>query len=111
VGLDANKFDLYSTEQEMMLDPELISQKKNNPGEAFLVGNLCLESDVIYKHKTFFDQMPQRGDILAFINTAAYNMDFAENKSIHHSTSEKIAVVKQSKDFKIVKDEDYKRQK
>jgi len=104
VGVDANKFSLYSTEQEMMLDPELITDKNGEPGSAFIAGNLCLESDLIYKHKTFFDQMPQKGDILAFVNTAAYNMDFAENKAIHHQTAQKLIVCKEGDYYKINND-------
>ena len=107
IGVDANKFSLYSSEQEMMLDPVLISDQDAEEGSGFIVGNLCLESDVIYKHRTFFDQMPQNGDILAFINTAAYNMDFAENKAIHHSTAEKMAVTMENGKIKVTDDEDY----
>ena len=109
IGLDANKFSLYSTEQEMMLDPELITDQEGEAGSGFIAGNLCLESDMIYKHRTFFDQMPQSGDILAFINTAAYNMDFAENRAIHHDTAEKVAVTVDADKINVTDDEDYGR--
>jgi diaminopimelate decarboxylase len=48
---------------------------------------------MIQYHKTFPDFVPQTGDVVAFINTAAYQMDFAETHVLEQSIARKVAVV------------------
>jgi diaminopimelate decarboxylase len=95
IGLSMNRSHLDSVDQEMMVDPILIkkSKKRTKPVDAYLVGNLCLEGDLIYRHKTFFTETPEDGDLIVFINTAAYNMDFVESETLQQSLAEKIAII------------------
>jgi len=108
VGLDMNKTNLNSHEQEMMVDPIIISKhKKSNNRGVYFVGNLCLESDFIYKHKTFPAFLPEKGDLVVFINTAAYNMDFFESHTLQQRIAKKIVAKKGTSGFNIFLDELY----
>lgn len=108
VGLDMNKTNLNSHEQEMMVDPIIISKhKKPNDRGVYFVGNLCLESDFIYKHKTFPAFLPEKGDLVVFVNTAAYNMDFFESHTLQQRIARKIIAKKEDSGFNIFLDELY----
>jgi diaminopimelate decarboxylase len=70
---------------EFMVDPIVIRQHDNSrgdskPAKASIVGNLCLESDVLAWRRIDFDCTPAPGDLLAFVNTAGYQMDFIESR-------------------------------
>lgn len=110
VGLDMNRSNLLIGEQEMLVDPILISkdseEKKASVG-CYLLGNLCLESDLIFKHKIFFDKIPQEGDLLIFVNTAGYFMDFSESRTIMQNTARKIVLTEEKNFFKYYLDETY----
>ncbi len=102
VGLDMNKTSLNSQEQEMMVDPIIVTKNKKVNDEKrgiYFIGNLCLESDFIYKHKTFTQYLPEAGDLVVFVNTAAYNMDFFESNTLQQRLARKIAVTKGSSGF------------
>jgi diaminopimelate decarboxylase len=110
IGLDMNRSNLASTDQEMMLDPVILYKRRDKTTQQFgvyFIGNLCLESDFIYKHKTFIDQLPQPGDLIIFVNTAAYNMDFTESETIQQRIAKKIAVIKRKNTFMWFEDEIY----
>ncbi len=110
IGLDMNRSNLASTDQEMMLDPIIIYKnitKEEGDYGVYFIGNLCLESDFIYKHKTFIRQLPEVGDLVIFVNTAAYNMDFTESATIQQQIAKKIAVVKRNNKFLWFEDEQY----
>lgn len=99
VGLDMNKSNLSSIEDEMFCDPFVFSRHEQ-PVEGslpeqgvYFVGNLCQEHDVIYRHKTFLPRVPRRDDLVVFVNTAAYHMDFNESASIGHPIAKKLVVV------------------
>ena len=55
VGLDMKRSDLLIGEQEMFVDPILISDSKeeSNGKGVFFIGNLCMENDIIFKRKIF----------------------------------------------------------
>lgn len=110
VGLDMNKTNMNSLEQEMFVDPVHIYEDEREELEdgAYFIGNLCLESDFIYRHKTFLDKKPEKGDLIVFVNTAAYNMDFYESETIEHDTAEKVAVYSDGDELKWTKDENYR---
>jgi len=99
VGLDMNKSNLSSVEDEMLCDPIVISCHDQPPEDytpeqgVYFVGNLCQEHDLIYRHKTFLPRLPRRDDLVIFVNTAAYHMDFNESASIQHPTAKKLVVV------------------
>jgi len=110
VGLDMNRSNLASTDQEMMLDPIIVYKREDiNEKEfgVYFVGNLCLESDFIYKHKTFIKRLPEDGDLVIFINTAAYNMDFTESATIQQKIAKKIVVIKRDNHFHWFEDSQY----
>lgn len=94
VVVDMNRSNINAIDMELMSDPLLISRDKVASGNfpAFIAGNLCLHSDLIYRHKTFFPHKPQRGDLLIFVNTAAYNMNFAESHTLGQSIAETLIV-------------------
>ena len=84
VIVDMNRSNMNAIDMEFMSDPLLVARKERDGGmfPAFIAGNLCLHSDLIYRHKTFFSQQPMRGDLLVFVNTADYNMNFAESTTL-----------------------------
>jgi diaminopimelate decarboxylase len=94
-----NKSNLSSIEDEMLCDPLVFSHHEQAMKDdtleqgVYFVGNLCQEHDVIYRHKTFLPCLPCRDDLVVFVNTAAYHMDFNESASIQHPTAKKLVVV------------------
>lgn len=97
IGLAMKRSDISFVDKEFFTDPLLITSDNGTnlkgPKEgAYLSGNLCLESDLIFRHKYFPELLPKSGDILAFSNTAGYLMDFSAARSIMHPVGEKIAV-------------------
>ncbi len=94
VLLDLNRTNLNSVDLEPMADPILLSQSAAPPErwQGFLAGNLCLYSDIVLRHRVHFDVRPAAGDLIAFVNTAGYNMDFAEARPLMQKTAARIAV-------------------
>ncbi len=110
IGLDMNRTNLLIGEQEMLVDPILISKEEQEESATigcYLLGNLCLESDLIFKHKIFFDTIPKVGDLLVFINTAGYFMDFNESKTIMQNIARKIVLTNENNKFNCYLDELY----
>lgn len=114
VGLDMNKSQLSSVEDEMFCDPLVISSSdaREDGYEAtqgvYFVGNLCQEHDLIYRHKTFLPRLPALDDLVVFVNTAAYHMDFNESESIKHPVAKKLIVVpKDQTTFSFYEDHTY----
>lgn len=91
IFVEGNNTNLWSN-YELFTDPILIS--KQDKGEKdrkgyFISGNLCLGLDMIMNHKVFLPN-PQAGDILAFVNTAAYRMDFVESPLLQNPIAKKV---------------------
>mgnify|MGYP003731282277 CR=1 FL=1 len=111
VGMEMKRSDLVFENREVFVDPLLISQNslEQNGDEVgvYLVGNLCLESDLIFKRKVFMRQLPSPGDALAFINTAAYMSDFSAAASIQQRIASKVAVVQKGAEFRWFGEEQY----
>lgn len=109
IGLEMNKSNLSSDTYELMVDPKIISAKdRNENDEVYFAGNLCLESDFIYSHKTFLDAKVEEEDIVVFINTGAYHMDFDESRRIKQPIAEKVAVYTEKDQIKWKKDSLYR---
>jgi diaminopimelate decarboxylase len=92
---EMNYTNLDSDRYELFTDPvhlTFASPSRSEPGGYFISGDLCLSIDLIANHKVYLDKQPQPGDILAFINTAAYRMDFVESQPLHHPIATKIVV-------------------
>ena len=87
VGLDISRDKICPADQEVMLDPVLIYRSApdspiTGPTGVFFGGNLCLERDMVYSHLTFLDRVPGPGDIVAFVNTAGYQMDLSASGAL-----------------------------
>ena len=74
VGLDMNRTNLRPFRAEFCCDPLFIHKgdREVSSEGAFLVGNLCSESDLIYRRRINLKKMPLPGDIICFPNTAGY---------------------------------------
>lgn len=109
VGLNLKRSDISFMDQEFLVDP-IISYKNNLLEEinhVYFVGNLCLESDFIFRRKIELKQKISVGDLVIFPNTAGYFMDFSTTESIQHPRAEKIAIRKESGKLIWFKDEKY----
>lgn len=111
VCLNMKRQDICFLDQEIFVDPVLLYQ--NPPGDddtpvpAYFAGNLCLESDLIFRHLTFLPAAPQPGDLVVFANTAGYFMDFSASPAIMQPTAAKVAVYKDNDIFSWSLDEQY----
>lgn len=80
-------------EEELPTNPILVddadSQKKF---PYWILGNLCLESDIVYSRAIPFAREIVENDILIFPNMAAYHMDFYETESILHPKKSKFFI-------------------
>ena len=94
VVLDLSRNQITPADQEVMLDPVLVDGRGDPPAEGvFLAGRLCLESDLVSRRKVFLDAEPRSGDLLAFVNTAAYQMDLSASSAGGHPPPRKVAAV------------------
>ena len=96
VCLDMNRSNMNAADLKYLLDPVIIrtgdKPRRACPEGIYYVGNLCLSYDMITYNKTFPDFLPEAGDLVAFVNTAAYSMDFIESETLYHKVAEKVAV-------------------
>lgn len=109
VGLDMKRSDLLIGEQEMFVDPILISDSKeeSNGKGVFFIGNLCMENDIIFKRKIFTDKIPQSGDLIVFVNTAGYFMDFDQSHTIKQKVATKVVATFENGKTIFYMDENY----
>jgi diaminopimelate decarboxylase len=80
IGLSMNHTQLIPFRAELPFDPIVISRRQDcsPPCDAFVVGNMCSESDFIFKRCLAFPFTPCRDDIFVFPNTAGYFMHHKE---------------------------------
>jgi diaminopimelate decarboxylase len=106
--LNMNHTNLLSREQKLLTQPIFIPKAAREPSTKgyFLFGNLCVASDLIQYQKVYPPFEPKRGDLLAFVNTAAYHMDFAEAHILHQAVARKVAVFGSSNGV-VCRDDDY----
>ena len=73
-GCGMNRTNLRPFRAEFCSDPILMTaEKREKLAEgAYLVGNLCSESDLIFRRKLHFERMPLPEDVIMFANTAGY---------------------------------------
>ena len=110
VALDMNRSSINSSQQKLLTDPIIIYQDENRqpcPDGLYYVGNLCLSYDMLSYNKTFPDFMPEEGDLVVFINTASYIMDFVESETLYQNLAEKVAIVEEDDKFKWFMDQTY----
>lgn len=110
VMLDMNRTNLNSSQLKLLTDPIVVHRGVGRvPAEAgvYYVGNLCLTHDMIQYQKSFPERLPESGDVIAFINTAAYQMDFAESEVLRQRIADKVAIRNLGDRFMWVRDDLY----
>ncbi|MBM2617062.1 alanine racemase [Actinoplanes sp. LDG1-06] len=107
VRLEANARDVSLEEHGVLMDPVLIPHRSDEPTEVFLLGNLCLESDLITRRRVTLPARPRPGDLLAFVNTAGYFMDFSASRALHQPIARKVAVHRAGERWSWCLDEHY----
>lgn len=109
VGLEMNRSNIHSLQIKNLCEPVIIPRSKNEKNDRgmYLVGNLCLAYDMIQYNKIYPDVLPAHGDVLAFINTAPYMMDFTESETLMHPVAEKVAVWQEGERYKWASDSKY----
>ncbi|MFE2187144.1 Y4yA family PLP-dependent enzyme [Streptomyces sp. NPDC059455] len=97
VRLAATADDIGLEEHGVLMDPVLLPRAPDvadhgtGPVAAHLFGSLCLESDLITRRIVFLPNRPAPGDLMAFVNTAAYCMDFHATHAQRQPVARKVA--------------------
>lgn len=109
IRVDLNARDVSLEEHGVQLDPVVVARRggARAPGEAYLVGNLCLEADLISRRRIAFREFPEVGDLLAFPNTAGYFMDFSADHALAQPLAAKIAVHRENGEWSWCLDDQY----
>lgn len=112
VCLNMKRQDLCFIDQEVFVDPIILYQNDfldcgGDEQPVYFAGNLCLESDLITRHQTYISRLPEAGDLVVFVNTAAYFMDFSASEAIMQPLAKKVAVFKRGSYFRWTLDQNY----
>jgi diaminopimelate decarboxylase len=68
---------------------------------------LCVAQDVLQPNTVYPGFIPEHGDVVAFINTAPYLMDFIESEMLLQPTARKVAVLNRGGIWKTVLDDEF----
>lgn len=109
VNLDLSRDAVTPADQEVMVDPILVTAEGADPVAAgvFLAGRLCLERDLITNHKVWLPRRPVPGDLIAFPNTGAYHMDLSAARASMHPLPPKVAVTHRDGTFQVCRDVEF----
>jgi diaminopimelate decarboxylase len=110
VLLDCNARDVSTEEHGVLMDPVLLGDPAPDgvgPAGVHLLGNLCLEADLITRRKVFLPRPPRPGDVLAFVNTAGYFMDFSAGRALMQPTARTVAMCRDGDDWRWCLDEQF----
>lgn len=81
VGVNINRMNVRPFRAEFCCDP-ILMQQNSKPEKleegAFIVGNLCSESDLLYRRRLDLEFMPEPKDVVCFPNTGGYLMHHME---------------------------------
>ncbi|MFD8965633.1 Y4yA family PLP-dependent enzyme [Streptomyces sp. NPDC059568] len=97
VRLAAKADDIGLEDHGIVMDPVVIGRdggSVTDSGDAvgvYLAGSLCLEADLISRRMVFLPRLPSPGDLLGFVNTAGYCMDFQASRAQHLPVGRKVA--------------------
>ncbi|MEV7602113.1 Y4yA family PLP-dependent enzyme [Kitasatospora sp. NPDC089797] len=100
VRLEMNARDAALEDHGVLMDPVLVPRPgapaaDTGPVGVHLLGNLCLEADLITRRLVFLPRLPAPGDLLAFANTAGYLMDFNAGGALQQPVARKVAAYRQ----------------
>ncbi len=114
VRLGMNAGDVSLEEHGVLVDPVLLPRgdsrdaaPDDGPVGVHLVGNLCLEADLITRRLVFLPRLPRAGDLLAFVNTAGYVSDFHAHHAQRQPVARTVAVTEEGGARHWCLDEDY----
>jgi diaminopimelate decarboxylase len=111
VRLGMNAGDVALEEHGVLVDPVLVPRGgavgDEGPVGVYLVGNLCLEADLITRRMVFLPRLPTPGDLLAFANTAGYCMDFHAHHAQRQPLARTVAAVRDGGSWRWCLDEQY----
>ncbi|MEU7410212.1 Y4yA family PLP-dependent enzyme [Streptomyces sp. NPDC042638] len=113
VRLGMNAGDVSLEEHGVLVDPVLLprtgagGEGDERPVGVQLVGNLCLEADLITRRTVYLPRLPRVGDLLAFANTAGYAMDFRAHQAQRQPMARTVAVTRQGGSWRWCLDEEY----
>lgn len=118
VCLNMKRQDISFLDQEIFVDPVIISKngdadiaQKDKSSDTvhgvYFAGNLCLESDLVYRHMTYLKKLPEPGDLVVFVNSSGYFMDFSASTSIMQPVAQKVAVMERAGEFTWLMDGQY----
>lgn len=92
---------------EFTVDPIFLpvcSFAEEEPAVGYLSGNLCLESDMLSWRPLAFSQLPRRGDLLVFLNTASYQSTFVDVSTHRRQPPARIAVYESESGLRWISD-------
>ena len=93
------------------MDPVIVSGDSSDtagdPTAVYLLGNLCLEDDLITRRAVHLPRLPEVGETLAFVNTAGYFMDFKADHALQQPIARKVAVLRDGDAWRWCLDEEY----
>lgn len=110
VRLACNARDVSLEEHGVVMDPVLLPGPRpatGGPVGVYLLGNLCLEADLLTRRKVFLPQVPHPGDVLVFANTAGYFMDFSAGRALMQPTARTVAAYRDGGDWRWCLDEQF----
>ncbi len=113
VHLAMNAGDMSLEEHGVLVDPVLLPRGgttaagDGKPVGVHLMGNLCLEGDLITRRLVYLPRLPVAGDLLAFVNTAGYAMDFHAHRAQRQPVARTVAVERRGESWNWCPDEDY----
>ena len=84
IGLAMNRTQCRTGSDDFLVDPRLVAARgadRSPPGEGYLTGAYCTESEVITTRRLAFESGVAVGDLVALPNTAGYLMHFLESRS------------------------------
>ena len=109
IRLDMNQSNLRSSQQKLITQPVFIPRqpRKTSLQGMFLVGNLCVAQDLLQPNTVYPGFLPEHGDVVAFINTAPYLMDFVESEMLLQPTARKVAALNRGSAWKTFLDDEF----
>lgn len=84
LGVNVNRMNVRPFRAEFICDPIFLRQVKDKARAArtdegaYIVGNLCSESDLLYRRKIAVNALPEPKDVVCFPNTGGYLMHHME---------------------------------